>query len=150
MNPSDPVDDTQNWQLLVSTARLLSGPRAKAGASSSTEAVFSFVLFTFYFLLFCFLLFSTSTLRFCSVLRCCTFPSTALLRARQFYVASNCPSGATFSDQAVIRRQARTPRPYRNDLLLPLSDNSHSRIRLAEPIQRFSSQSLSQSSRRRS
>ncbi len=55
MNHHDPVDNTQNRQWLVSTARLLSGPRAKQVLHHLPKLS---ILFFFYFLLFAFLLFA--------------------------------------------------------------------------------------------
>ena len=74
-------------------------PSREAGASPSTEVVYSFFLFIFCFLLFYFLLF------YFALLLCLALPSPALffsdlLCSDLFYVGSDRPSGATLSDEA--------------------------------------------------
>ncbi len=57
MNLHDPVNNTQNRQWLVSTARLLSGPRAKQVLHHLPKLSILFFIFIFCFLLSYFLLF---------------------------------------------------------------------------------------------
>jgi hypothetical protein len=56
MNHHDPMDNTQNRQWLVSTARLLSGPRAKQVLHHLPKLSILFLFLFFAFLLFALLL----------------------------------------------------------------------------------------------
>ena len=105
MNHHDPVDNTQNRQWLVSTARLLSGPRAKQVLHHlpKLSILFFIFIFIFCFLLFYFLLFYFALLLYLALPSPALFFS-ALLCSDLFYVGSERPSGAIHSDQAVIGR----------------------------------------------
>ena len=108
----------------------------------------SFFFFSFSFSFYCFL-FDFALLLYLALPGPALFFS-ALLCSDPFYVGSDRPSGAPHSDQTVTGRQVSGPRPHRKDRSLHLKDNNHLKIRLAKSNQRFSSQSLAQSSRRRS
>lgn len=97
MNLHDPVNNTQNRQWLVSTARLLSGPRAKQVLHHLPKLSILFLLFIFCFLLFYFLLFYFALLLYLALPSPALFFS-ALLCSDLFYVGSDRPSGAIHSD----------------------------------------------------